>query len=130
MRTAQRYLRWFQLSDWPLARIMTLLRFAAVGLASSAAYAVLMMLAVEYGGIEPRMSSAVAYLAAMAVNFPLQRNFAFKSGGHLRSEIIKYLGVHFINLLISIGAVHIIVTLLNWPVFVSVFAVIVVIPLI
>jgi putative flippase GtrA len=130
MREAQRYFRRVQLSDWPLTRILTLLRFAAVGLASSVAYGLFMMLATELGGLEPRVSSAFAYLAAMIINFPLQRNFAFKSDGSLWVEIVKYSGVHFVNLLVSVATVHIVVNMLHWPVLVSILSVVIVIPLI
>lgn len=123
-------LRQANLRNWPLARIMTVVRFALVGAASSVAYAVIMMVSASYFGLAPWVSSVVAYLSAMIINFPLQRNFTFISTGDVRREGLKYLGVHLANLLVSVAIVHLIVDVLQWPVLVSVIAVVVVVPLI
>jgi putative flippase GtrA len=100
-----------------------------VGLASSAVYALVMMLATSVGGIEAKLGSVIAYLSAMVINFPLQRGFTFASQGNVRVEALKYLGVHSLNLLVAVGTVHLIVSVLEWPVIISVVATIVVIPL-
>ncbi len=116
--------------NWPLARVMKVLRFALVGAASSGAYAVIMLVATSAVGLAPWISSVVAYVSAMIINFPLQRNFTFMSTGDVRREGLKYLGVHLVNLLVSVAVVHLITEVLQWPVFVSVAAVVVIIPLI
>jgi putative flippase GtrA len=130
MKDMHRILRQANLRNWPLARIMTVLRFAVVGAASSLAYAAIMMVATSVVGLAPWISSIVAYVSAMIINFPLQRSFTFMSTGDVRREGLMYLGVHLVNLLVSVAVVHAIADVLQWPVFVSVAAVIVVIPLI
>jgi putative flippase GtrA len=122
-------LREANLRNWPLARIMILVRFALVGAASSVAYAVIMMVATSSFGLTPWISSVVAYLSAMIINFPLQRSFTFMSKGDVRREGPRYIVVHLINLLVSVSVVHLIVDVLQGSVLVSVAAVIVVIPL-
>jgi putative flippase GtrA len=130
MKDVHRMLRQANLRNWPLGRIMTVLRFALVGAASSVAYAVIMMVATSAVGLAPWISSVVAYVSAMIINFPLQRSFTFASTGDVRREGLKYLGVHLANLVVSVAVVHVIADVLQWPVVVSVGAVIVIIPLI
>ncbi|MGO4389123.1 GtrA family protein [Microvirga sp. 2YAF29] len=125
-----RILQRANLWDWPLSRVMRVVRFALVGAASSGAYAVIMMVATSVFGLAPWVSSAVAYVLAMIINFPLQRSFTFMSKGDVRREGLKYLSVHLLNLLVSVAVVHLITQILQWPVFVSVAAVIIIIPLI
>jgi putative flippase GtrA len=78
--------------------------------------------------MEATTSSAIAYLAAMMINFPLQRGFTFRSNGHVKGELLKYLAVHLVNMLISVATVHFVVQILGWPVVISVAAVVIVIP--
>jgi putative flippase GtrA len=100
-----------------------------VGLASSAAYTVVILLLTSYGSIEPTIGSVIAYVAATVVNFPLQRRFAFRSKGGIWEETLKYAGVHLFNMLVSATVVHAVVHVLGWPIAVSVAAVVVVVPL-
>jgi putative flippase GtrA len=88
------------------------------------------MVATSAVGLAPWISSVIAYVSAMIINFPLQRSFTFVSAGDVRREGLKYLSVHLANLVVSVVVVHVIADVLQWPVFVSVGAVIVIIPLI
>jgi putative flippase GtrA len=49
------------------------------------------------------MAAAVAYVVSMLPNFLGNRQFSFKSEGRLLRELLRYLLLHGVNLLFTIG---------------------------
>lgn len=80
-----------------LTKYDQLLRFIAVGATSAGAYAVIVATLIEGFSINRGTASSIAYALAIPFNYFGQRIFAFRSKANPKSEIVRYLGVHLIN---------------------------------
>ena len=82
-------------------------RFAAIGALSGGVYALAVALGVSGFALDPRLASALGYLASLPVNFAGNRKFTFLGNGPLALELARFLLVHGAN----IGASVLIMTL-------------------
>lgn len=85
---------WLLRSQAPSAR---LIRFAAVGASTSAAYALVVAGLVDF--VTETTAAALAYLALLPVNYLGHRRATFRSRAPTRPELLRYLAVHGITLL-------------------------------
>jgi putative flippase GtrA len=85
-----------------------LVRFGAVGGASTVLFAILTWLLVERGGMHPVLATVLAYLLLLAPNFVAHKYFTFGSKGEVASESGKFLVVHGLNISLSAGGMALI----------------------
>ena len=75
-------------------------RFGLVGVASNGVY-LGVLYGVGYFGPPVELAGAAAYLVSMAVNYLLQRTFAFQSQRQHRHAIWRFVSVHMIGLALN-----------------------------
>ena len=81
-----------------------LLRFAATGGMSGGVY--LVILFALQPGLRIMVASALAYTAAMAVNYLCQRIWTFRSGRVHHQAVPRYVAVHLAGILINGATLH------------------------
>lgn len=88
--------------------VWKLVRFGAVGGASTVLFALLTWLMVEKTGMHPVLATVVAYLLLLAPNFLAHKYFTFGSNGEVARESGKFLVVHGLNIGLSAGGMAVI----------------------
>ena len=88
-------------------------RLAMVGGATTLFYGVMAWLLVEHARVAPVPASVLAYLAAIPLNFLLQRGFAFRSENRVQRDLPRYLLVHAGNIAASAAVMHVVVSVLH-----------------
>ena len=121
---------WLADVGWTRDRIAKLARFALVGISTSGIYAAVVLVSVEYLSLEPRLSSAIAYLIALPFNFILHREYTFLATGRLFSEGLRFVTLHMTNMVISVGLIHVTMRVAGWSVLVGIAVVVVALPLV
>ena len=82
------------------------LRFCSAGFASSALYFILAsIITMVLPGFEI-VATVVAYLICIAFSFVLQRNYAFRSSGKVKFELVRFTMVSILGLILSTVIVY------------------------
>ena len=81
--------------------IYKLFRFGLTGAVCSLLYAVLAHALIKVGGLDPILSSAVAYSLTIPVSFVGQKYFTFRTQGKLKSEFRGFIFTHGLGLLLA-----------------------------
>jgi putative flippase GtrA len=105
------------------------LRFAIVGGLSGCIFAGATFTFVTLAGFEDKLSSALAYIVSMPLNFIGHRIFSFRSTTKILPSAGRFAVIHLVNILITILAMGAAVDVLKLPYYLGVFAAIVVVPL-
>jgi putative flippase GtrA len=105
-----------------------LVRFSIVGLACSLSYAFFTWALVHVCSLAPVISSALGYVLAIPLSFLLQRTFSFRSKGSKRVQAPRFLLVHGFNILVSVAAMHVLVSALGLDYRVGIIATMVLVP--
>lgn len=114
----------------PHAGLARILRFISVGGASSVLYFILAAgITFAVPGHE-LFASITAYCACIGFSFVLQRNFAFRSTGKVKFELIRFAVVSVIGLVLSTVIVFVAVSKFDIPALGSYVIVIATIPVI
>lgn len=95
--------------DWLLRSPTTmarLLRFGAVGGATSLGYALLVAGLVTW--LPEPLAAGLAYLAMVPVNYLGHRRATFRSAAPTRPELLRFLAVHGVTLLASMAAMQLV----------------------
>ncbi|WNJ90045.1 GtrA family protein [Bosea sp. 685] len=83
-------------------------RFGMVGVLSSAVFSIVTAAFVGLLSVDPKLASVGGYVASMPVNFVFNRRFSFRSDSPLFSDLIRFIGLHSVNILLtalSMGAI-------------------------
>jgi len=83
-----------------------LLRYGVVGGLSSVLYGICTWLLVQVASLSPVTASVTGYVLAIPFSFFMQKKFAFRSDARARLEAPRFLLVHTINIIASIGIMH------------------------
>lgn len=78
-------------------------RFMVVGGASTIAYGVFTLAAIQIARLPPLLATVVGYGLVIPLNFVLQRNFTFRSKNETTREIPRFLLVHGMNMAASLA---------------------------
>ena len=74
------------------------IRYALVGLLSSAIYLTSVYFLVSKNNIDHKLASVLGYCAAIPVNFVFNRHFSFRSKGPIGNELVSFLTTHFVSM--------------------------------
>lgn len=107
-----------------------LARFGVVGIMSGFVYLICTFVLAGFLSLEPKMASAVAYIVSMLPNFLGNRQFSFKSEGRLLNELPRYLLLHGLNFLFTIGLMGAVVDILRLHFGLGAVAAIILVPLV
>jgi putative flippase GtrA len=118
-----------RIGEWTVGRLWKFIKFAAVGLLSSGIYAVVVVLSIQYGSIDPRVASIIGYLTALPINFYLQREITFSSDGAIGRQALRFFALHAINMMVATGIMYLSATIMDLPPLVGVATVIMILPL-
>lgn len=115
---------------WPgvLAALMRVGRFGLVGIAASAAYAIIALLLIEGAGLRSWAGSALAYILAIPVSFFGQKHFTFRSQGPIAGEMPAFLLLQAANIVLAAGVMAVATDVAGLPHWLGVLAVVAVIP--
>lgn len=84
-----------------MEQVFKLFRFGVSGLVSTFAYFFIAIALSNLGTNSPVTNSVIAYLCCIALSFVLQRQFAFRANGKLRSELPRFVTTSLAGLLLS-----------------------------
>lgn len=68
-------------------------RYLVAGGLATATHFLVLVLLVEWAGADPTLSTTIGFVAAIAVNYPLQYFWTFSATGHHRVVFARYLAV-------------------------------------
>lgn len=105
------------------------LRYGAIGGLSSVFYGICTWMLVQIASLAAVPASACGYLLAIPFSFFMQKRFAFRSNARAQLEAPRFLLVHFINIMASIGIMHVTVEILQASYLLGVVQTMVLIPL-
>ena len=120
------FLGWFVGDGSLLAKA---LRFGLVGATSGVVFAVVTAALINLGGVNPTLSSVLAYIVSMPINFIANRNFSFRSTSHVATDAIRFCSLHAANLAITAVAMSSAVNSLGLHYSIGIIAAIVLVPL-
>lgn len=83
--------------------VMKFLRFALMGGCSGLIYAVVTWLLVSSNLADAPIASVIGYLAAVPLNFIGQKIFAFRAGGQVGSQALRFVMTTAVNIALSFG---------------------------
>jgi putative flippase GtrA len=112
------------------AMVAKMARFSSIGALTGLVYALVTAAAVSLFTLSAVVASIVGYLAAIPVNFILQRRITFRSNGGLSSDLGKYIVVQAANLTLSAGAMAAAVDFFGLHYAVGIVAAIVMVPVV
>ena len=104
-------------------------RFASVGALSGAVYALVTAGAISLADIAHSRASVLGYLAALPLNFFMQRSFTFNSQGHVAADLAKYTVTQVVNMALCWAAMAIAVDAFAFHYVFGILASIIVVPL-
>ena len=79
------------------------IRYALVGLLSSAIYLTSVYFLVSKNNIDHKLASVLGYCAAIPVNFVFNRHFSFRSKGPIGRELVGFVTTHFVGMAFTYG---------------------------
>jgi len=88
-------------------------RFGMVGALSSAVFSIVTAAFVGLLGVDPKLASVAGYVASMPVNFIFNRRFSFRSNSPLLGDLVRFVGLHSVNILLTALSMGAIVDLLG-----------------
>ena len=91
-----------------------LARYAAVGVATNVA-SYLLYLWLTRLGLAPMVAASLAFAAAVAASFALNRNLTFRSRGDAGAAFRRYIGAYMVAYGADIGGLDVFVNLLGFP---------------
>jgi putative flippase GtrA len=94
----RRLMRWFTLDQSLIAQGF---RFALVGGASGLIFATTTAFLISFAGLGEKLSSIAGYLVSMPVNFFTNRTFSFQSQGRVRTDAIRFITLHAVNMVVT-----------------------------
>ena len=103
------------------------LRFAALGAASTALYIGILWLGTSVLHIPPLLMNVIGYLAVLPINFVLHRNFTFFARSAITGQVQRFLILHSFNIMTS-SLVYVIADLFKAPTPVAILGVCFVVP--
>ena len=93
-----------------------LVRFSSISALSTLTYAAVLILAAVVAGIDGKAAIALAYFAALPMNFFGHRRFTFRSDAHVATQILKFIFVHALILALSTAVMALSVDYFRMPV--------------
>ena len=90
------------------------IRFAVVGLVSTAVNYGVFWLLKEFTGINPVICSGIGFMAGVAVGFSLNKSWTFKAKDTTIVDTIKYYGIYLVTLFVDMAAIYVMTTQLGW----------------
>jgi putative flippase GtrA len=91
-----------------------LFRFGSIGAISGVVYFAVTVVLAGSVGMDPKLASAIGYLASVPLNFIGNRRFTFMSNGQLYAQTIRFAFIHAVNLGMSILSMAAVSDWLGW----------------
>lgn len=95
------------------AKIGKVARFGVVGVFSTLLYVAATNLLITMGSMHPAVASGLGYLIVIPLNYLLHRSFSFRSTRSHRSAGHRYLLVHLLNIVGSMGVMQLVTSVLH-----------------
>lgn len=121
----------FELVNWVAVDgsvIAKAIRFGLVGAVSGIIFGLAAAVLIDGFKISPNISSVVAYIISMPVNFLGNRNFSFRSKGHIWGDALRFSGLHIANMAVTAGAMSTAVEMMKLHYLFGVLGAIVLVP--
>ncbi len=104
-------------------------RFASVGALTSLAYVLVVSFYTELAGTAPKLSSALAYLTVLPLNFLGHRKITFRSSAKAGAEFFRFIALHVVNIGVGVGGMAAAVDWLGLSYWIGSFAAVVLVPI-
>ena len=108
--------------------IRRVLRYGAVGLASTALYVLLVALLVEVFSIDPVISAIVSCAATIVLAYGLNHRWVFASNRGHTAAFPRFVAATIISLTLNGGIMHVAVNYLAWSYLLGVALTVVIVP--
>lgn len=118
--------RWTRLESL----VPKVVRFSMIGLLSGGVFAAATALMTGWGGIDPKLSSGIGYIASIPVNFVGNWRFTFRSRNWWVGDLLRYTVLHGGNILLTMGAMAAAVQMLRLHYVVGIAAAVVFVPIV
>lgn len=93
-----------ELMNPPRPLLAQVARFAAAGIAATAAHYSVLIALVEGAGVRPVLATTIGYLFGIAVSYALNRRFTFKSAAPVALSFAKFAALYGIGAILN-GAI-------------------------